>query len=41
MVGPMILSWLNEQLALPDAAPFLEVGWGDEQVPMFDASARL
>ena len=24
----MILSWLNEQLALPDAAPFSAVGWG-------------
>ena len=41
LVGPMILSWLNEQLALPDAAPFSAVGWGDEQVPMVDASAHL
>ena len=41
LVGPMILSWLNEQLALPDAAPFSAVGWGDAQVPMVDASARL
>ena len=40
-VGPVILSWINEQLEIDGAVTFSAGGWGDEQGSLVDVSDRL
>ncbi len=40
-VGPVILSWINEQLGVDGARTFSMGGWGDEQGSLVDVSNRL
>ena len=40
-VGPVILGWINEQLAVDGPVTFSAGGWGDEQGSLVDVSDRL
>mgnify|MGYP003948966875 CR=1 FL=1 len=41
ILAPLILGWLNEQLAVPGAVTFTEGTWGDQNYPLVDVSDSL
>ena len=41
ILGPMILAWINEQLAVPSPHTFSGGGWGNTTVPLVDVTGRL
>ena len=41
VVGPLILAWLNEQLAVDQALTFSGGGWGDPSLRLIDVSNSL
>ena len=41
LLGPLLLSWMNEQLQVPDSALFSDRAWGHEKVPIVDVSYFL
>ena len=41
LLGPLLLTWMNEQFNVRGSAFFSEGGWGDDRVRMVDVSERL
>jgi len=41
ILGPLILSWINEQLAVPSSHTFSGGGWGHASVPLVDVTGQL
>jgi predicted dienelactone hydrolase len=41
ILGPMILAWINEQLAVPSPHTFSGGGWGNTTVPLVDVTGQL
>ena len=41
ILGPMILAWINEQLAVPSSHTFSGGGWGNTTVPLVDVTGQL
>ena len=41
LLGPLLLTWMNEQLNFRGSAFFSEAGWGDDRVRMIDVSGQL
>ncbi len=41
ILGPMILAWINEQLAVPSSHTFSGGGWGNASVPLVDVTGQL
>ena len=41
ILGPMILAWINEQLAVPSSHTFSGGGWGNTTVPLVDVTRQL
>ena len=41
ILGPMILAWINEQLAVPSSFTFSGGGWGNTTVPLVDVTGQL
>ena len=41
LLGPLLLTWMNEQLNFRGSAFFSEAGWGDDRVRMVDVSEHL
>lgn len=41
ILGPLILAWLNEQLAVPSSHTFSGGGWGHASVPLVDVTGQL
>jgi predicted dienelactone hydrolase len=41
ILGPMILAWINEQLAVPSPHTFSGGGWGNTNVPLVDVTGKL
>ena len=41
LLGPLLLTWMNEQLNSRGSAFFSESGWGDDRVRMIDVSEHL
>ncbi len=41
ILGPMILAWINEQLAVPSSYTFSGGGWGNTTVPLVDVTGQL
>ena len=41
LLGPLLLTWMNEQLNFRGSAFFSEAGWGDDRVRMVDVSEDL
>ena len=40
-LGPVILGWINEHLAVDGAVTFSGGGWGDERGSLVDVTSRL
>ena len=41
ILGPVILAWINEQLAVPSSHTFSGGGWGNTTVPLVDVTGQL
>ena len=41
ILGPMILAWINQQLAVPSPYTFSGGGWGNTTVPLVDVTGQL
>ena len=41
ILGPLILAWINEQLAVPSSHTFSGGGWGHASVPLVDVTGQL
>ena len=41
ILGPVILAWINEQLAVPSSHTFSGGGWGNASVPLVDVTGQL
>ena len=41
LLGPLFLTWMNEQLNSRASAFFSDAGWGDDKVRMIDVSENL
>ena len=41
ILGPLILSWINEQLSVPSSHTFSGGGWGHASVPLVDVTGQL
>ena len=41
LLGPLLLTWMNEQLNSRGSAFFSDAGWGDDKVRMIDVSENL
>jgi len=41
LLGPLLLTWMNEQFNVRGSSFFSEGGWGDDRVRMVDVSERL
>jgi predicted dienelactone hydrolase len=41
ILGPLILAWINEQLAVPSSLTFSGGGWGNTAVPLVDVTRQL
>jgi len=40
-LGPVLLSWLNDQLGVDPDARFSAGGWGDDQIRLVDVTDSL
>lgn len=41
ILGPLILAWINEQLAVPSSLTFSGGDWGNASVPLMDVTGQL
>ena len=41
ILGPLILAWINEQLAVPSSHTFSGGSWGNASIPLLDVTSQL